>query len=39
MVLKAFQKFHPITPDIKPGCRTKSPGGHELGVRKTVFEK
>lgn len=27
MVLKAFQKFHPITPDIKPGCNTKSPGG------------
>ena len=20
MVLKAFQKFHPITPDIKPSC-------------------
>ena len=30
MVLKAFQKFHPITPDIKPGCRTKSPGGHAV---------
>ena len=27
MVLKAFQKFHPITPDLKPGCSTKSPGG------------
>ena len=27
MVLKAFQKFHPITPDLKPGCNTKSPGG------------
>ena len=25
MVLKAFQKFHPITPDLKPGCNTKAP--------------
>ena len=32
MVLKAFQKFHPFTPDIKLRCSTKRPGGL-LGCR------